>query len=109
MFTVIRDKDSAACAAVKQKLVNICRAAGKPQTLVRVACHELESWYLADLTAVERGLEISGLRRLQGKVKYRAPDYLANPARELERLTGNAYRKVSGSRAIGPHLSPDNK
>jgi len=25
----------------------------------------------------------------------------------LEKLTGNAYQKVSGSRAIGPHLDLD--
>ncbi len=109
LFVVIRDQDSAACNAVKQKLVDICREARKPQTLVRVACHELESWYLADLTAVEQGLKINGLQKLQEKKKYLAPDHLTNPVQELERLTSNAYQKISGSRAIGPHLSPDNE
>jgi len=46
---------------------------------------------------------------LPGKLRgWKAPDtlfVLANPVQELQRLTGNRYRKVSGSRDIGPHLS----
>lgn len=109
LFIVIRDQDSAECTAVKKKLVEICRVAGKPQALVRIVCHELESWYLADLAAVEQGLGINGLQALQKKKKFRAPDNLAKPSQELKRLTDNAYHKISGSRAIGPHLSLGNQ
>jgi hypothetical protein len=43
-FIVIRDQDSNPdCKAVKVKLSDLCRQAGKPDALVRVACHELES------------------------------------------------------------------
>ena len=66
-FVVMRDKDQADCLTVKCRLVSICRDAGKPDVLVRILCHELESWYLGDLNAVERGLQIAGLAQKQGR------------------------------------------
>lgn len=107
-FVVLRDKDSADCRKVKENLVNLCEKAGKANTLVRIACHQLESWYLGDLAAVERGLQIAGLAAKQGKSKYRTPDGLANAADELTKLTSGRYQKIRGSRAIGPHLDPSN-
>ena len=106
-FVVLRDKDGADCLQVKSGLVEICRKAGKPDALVRIACCELESWYLGDLNAVEQAMNLSGLAERQGRRKYRDPDRLANPVQELERMTGNRYQKVSGSRQIGRHLSVD--
>jgi len=104
-FIVIHDQDAADCKAVKEKLVKLCREARKPETLVRVACRELESFYLGDLNAVEAGLNINGLARYQNSRKFRLPDQLGNPSGELEKLTKWQYQKVLGSRAIGPHLS----
>ena len=104
-FVVLRDKDSGDCIQIKERLTQICRDSAKPDTLIRIACHELESWYLGDLQAVENGLEINGLSAKQNKRKFREPDKLANPARELRYLTDNLYQKVAGSRSIGPHLS----
>jgi hypothetical protein len=72
--------------------------------LIRVACRELESFYLGDLAAVEEGLGVSGLRSRQQNRKFRDPDRLGSPSRELIRLTRNAYDKIAGSRAIGPKL-----
>lgn len=91
----------------KNRLGDICRRAGKTRALVRIACHELESWYLGDLGAVERAMNLPGLAGRQERRKYRDPDRLANPVQELERMTGNRYQKVSGSREIGRHLSVD--
>ena len=108
-FLVMRDQDSADCPQVKQRLVEICREAGKPDTIVRVACRELESWYLADLQAVEAGLGIRGLARQQGRAKYRHPDAIPSPSRELSTLTRGHYQKVAGSRDIGPHLDIANQ
>ncbi|MBT8420842.1 MAG: DUF4276 family protein [Gammaproteobacteria bacterium] len=107
-FVVLRDKDSGNCKDIKAGLVNICRDAGKPEALVRIVCHELESWYLGDLSAVEKGLQIPGAAKKQNTKKFREPDRLANPAQELRKLTGNKYQKVAGSRRIGPCLSLDN-
>lgn len=103
-FVVLRDQDSGDCLKIKETLVNLCRNASKKGTVVRIACRELESWYLGDLEAVEKGLEMSGLVRHQNNKKFRTPDRLGNAAQELIKLTNRKYQKVSGSRAIGSHL-----
>ena len=69
---------------------------------------ELESFFLADLAAVEKGLQLSGLARHQGNLKFRAPDRLGSPSKELSLLTGGCYQKVSGARSIGRFLDLDN-
>ena len=107
-FLVLRDKDSGDCRVIKQNLLDKCNAAHKPDTIVRIACHELESFYLGDLLAVDKGLELRSLSRLQNKRKYREPDKLTNPAMELMWLTQNCYQKVSGSRVISKYLDLEN-
>ena len=102
-FVVLRDKDSEDCALVKRRLAAKCAEAQKTASLVRIACHELESWYLGDLAAVEAGLGVSGLGRHQNKKPYAAPDDLASPYRKLQSIVP-AYQKIGSSRAIGPHL-----
>jgi hypothetical protein len=106
-FIVLRDQDSADCKDVKQRLTELCREARRPEALVRVACREIESWYLGDLAAVERGLQLNGVARRQAGRKFRRPDRLGSPSRELACLTKGLYQKVGGSRAIAPHLSLD--
>lgn len=108
-FIVMRDQDSHPdCIAVKTKLTELCVAAGRPDALVRIACRELESFYLADLAAVESGLGLTGLTKHQNSVKYRSPDYLGAPSKELHVLTKGLYQKVGGSRAIAPWLDVAN-
>ncbi len=106
-FIVLRDKDSADCVAVKQRLTQLCESAGRSDTLVRIACHELESWYLGDLVAVAAAIGPDSIVRQQRKKRFRDPDGLANPYQVLKQLAPE-YQKVSGSRAIGPHLSIEN-
>jgi hypothetical protein len=105
LFVVLRDQDSGDCVAIKKTLVAKCVSAGREDALVRIACAELESWYLGDLAATETALNVTGLSRKQNSSSYRAPDRLANAAQELDRLTAGRYQKVSGSREIGKHLS----
>jgi hypothetical protein len=107
-FIVLRDQDSAECRDVKQRLLRLCTEAGRPDTLVRVACRELESWYLGDLKAVAKAFRINNLASKQEQRKYRNPDALGNPVQELERITNKKYQKISGSRAIGPLLDVHN-
>jgi hypothetical protein len=104
-FVVLRDQDSEDCQVVKERLAGKCADGQHPDSLVRVACRELESWYLGDLAAVEAGLGATGLARHQHKAPYDRPDDLTAPARKLQAIAP-AYQKVSGSRAIAPHLNP---
>lgn len=103
-FVILRDQDSGDCKVIKQNLVVKCKKVGREDTLVRIACHELESWYLGDLEAVEKGLNIK-LQQSQTSAKFRVPDQLSNAAEELEKITKNLYQKIGGSRDIAPYLN----
>ena len=108
-FVVIRDQDAHPnCKVVKRKLTKLCGQAGHIGVLVRIACRELESFYLADLRAVEQGLGLSGIAARQQTSKFRDPDRLQSPKEELKTLTKLRYQQVEGSRAIGPCLDPEN-
>lgn len=103
VFVVLRDQDSGNCFKIKASLNAKCAQAGRQDVLVRIACHELETFYLGDLAAVSTAIGPKSLSKNQQKVKYRNPDRLANPAQELKRIAPT-YQKVSGSRAIGPYM-----
>ncbi len=106
-FLILRDQDSGDCHTIKDHLTELCRKSGKSAWLVRIACRELESFYLGGLAAVEKGLQLSGFAQMQMKEKYRDPDRLGSPSRELSRLTAGCYQKIAGSRAIAPQLRLD--
>jgi len=109
-FIVLRDQDSHPdCKQVKQRLLDLCGQSGKlDKCIVRIACKELETFYLADLQATEQALDLRGLAKQQQVKKFRTPDTLGSPSRELKTLTNNRYEKVAGSRLIGKHLGLDN-
>lgn len=110
-FIILRDQDSHPnCTQLKQELLALCGQSTKAeQCLVRLACKELETFYLADLQAVEQALDLKGLAKQQQSKKFRTPDSLGSPSRELKALTKDRYQKVSGSRALGKHLILDNE
>lgn len=107
-FIILRDKDSGDCGVIKRRLLHLVRESGKADAcLVRIACHELESFFLGDLAAVARALHIPELTKKQDTRTFRTPDALANAAEELKKITHGNYAKLAGSRAIGPHLKLD--
>ena len=110
-FIVLRDQDSTPdCQVVKAKLLALCAQAGRDAvSMVRIACHELEAFYIGDLSATETGLGLKGLVRHQGAARFRNADRIESPSRELAKLTRGTYQKVSGSRQIGPHLDLSNE
>jgi hypothetical protein len=107
-FVILRDEDSGNCKKIKQNLKSICSNNGKPETLIRIACKELEAWYFGDLKAVETALKINGLENLSNQKKYRIPDNIVNPKEELKKITKNKYQQVSASREIGKVLDYKN-
>lgn len=109
-FLLLRDKDAGDCLKIKNHLVAKTRMTGKwDRVCIRIACSELESFYLGDLSAVESGLGICNLSSKQKSRKYRDPDRLSNASQELLRLTNNIYSKIQGSRNISPYLALDGK
>jgi hypothetical protein len=106
-FIILRDQDSGDCLVVKERLMDKCRLAHKENAQVRIACRELESWYLADLAAVSLAFGMPHLASRQSVSKYRNPDSMECPSAELKRLVPS-YQKVGGSRTIAPFLDLDN-
>jgi hypothetical protein len=106
VFVVMRDQDSGDCNVIKRKLEEKCEAAGHPEAIVRIACHELESFYLGDHVAIEKGLEIHNIRKHDRRKLFREPDLIDQPSKQLAYVTKNKYQKIDGSRKIAPYLNP---
>lgn len=107
-FVIVQDQDSGDCQLIKQQLLERCAQGRRPDSLVRIACRELEAWFVADLASVEEAFSVRGLAARQDRRNYRAPDRLGTPSRELEQLVPG-YGKVSGARTLGPVLRVDNR
>ena len=67
LFVVLRDQDSGNCITIKNNLFQKCTEAGKADVLVRIACRELESFYLGDLKAVAQAIGPPNIARQQKK------------------------------------------
>jgi hypothetical protein len=104
-FIVLHDKDSNDCVQLKTQLRAICYAARPDlKPLIRIACHELEAWYMGDFDALAATFPGFNADQVRNRARYRDVDSLANAAEELSKLVP-AYQKVSGSRALGKTLS----
>lgn len=105
-FIVMHDQDRHPdCKALKGATLHQCASAGKAHlSLVRIACRELEAFYLGDLAAVEQALGITGIAKRQMSARFRQPDTVSSPSLELLKLTNRQYQKVNGSREIGKYL-----
>lgn len=105
-FVVLRDQDASPCDAVKQRLLALCEQAGRPDTVVRIACRELEAWYLGDPHAMAVAFEDRKLARLAAKARFRNPDSIGNPSQVMRRLVPG-FGKVAGARAMAGQLRRD--
>lgn len=105
-FIIVRDKDGGDCINIKNNLIELCSTAGRSDSLVRIACNELESWFLGDLIAIEKGMGIRTIVKGHKK-KFRDPDRLTNACEELKKLCGN-YPKIQGAKKISPNLDLEN-
>jgi hypothetical protein len=102
-FIVVRDNDNGDCRALKHRLVGLCTA--RPDTVVRIACQELEAWYLGDPAALAEAFGDVRLAEIGRRAQFRDPDTVVNPAAALEELVPS-FQKVSGARLLGPRLDP---
>ncbi len=102
-FIIVRDNDNGDCYTLKQHLVELCKA--RPETVVRIACQELEAWYLGDPTALAQAFGNPRLAQIGQRARFRDPDAVVHPARALEELVPS-FQKVSGARLLGSLLDP---
>ena len=100
-FLVLVDQDRDECRTLKRELVQRCEEAGRPDAAVRIACRELEAFFLGDWEAVAKAFDRPALGRLGARAAYRDPDRVQSPAREMQRHIAG-YQKRDGARRIAP-------
>ncbi len=105
-FVVVRDNDNGDCGRIKKGLRALCEQGGRPDTLIRIACQELEAWYLGEPEALADAYGNAKLVKLAGKAKFRDPDVLAKPSVEVESLVPE-FQKLAGARLLGPKLTEE--
>ncbi len=101
-FVILRDQDSSNCIALKQRLYKMCCDENKNDSIVRIVCNSLEGWFLGDLDAI--ALTFNVRVPSQKKKKFRNPDIITNPIKEIETITSEHYSKVSNARKISQNL-----
>ena len=105
-FVVVRDNDGADCRVLKASLVALCETGGRPDTLVRIACQEVEAWYLGEPDALASAFSQPKLSALTHRKTHRNPDAVQNPSATLARVIPE-FQKVSGARLVAPHLTEE--
>jgi hypothetical protein len=102
-FVIVRDNDNADCSQVKARMLSLCAQSGRPDTLVRLVCQELEGWYLGDLAALATAYDAARLDSAALRKRFSTPDGWQKPSVELERLIPT-FQKGSGARLMGHWL-----
>ncbi|MCU0327230.1 MAG: DUF4276 family protein [Spirosomaceae bacterium] len=84
-IVILHDQDSNDCKELKRIIQDICQSNGNCPVMIRIVCKELESWYLGDMSAIEKVYPKFKARNYQNKEKFRNPD-LCNAFDELRKL-----------------------
>jgi len=101
---ILHDQDSADCKILKRELIEKCGDNIIP-ILIRIVCRELESWYLGDLSAVEKAYPDFRSDKYIGKAPFRNPDLL-NAKDKIKRILPE-YKEVASSREISKFLDEE--
>lgn len=105
-YIIMCDRDGGECLKLKKELLEACNNTGKEGVCkVRIACGELESFFLGDLKAVGRAYNMPNIAKNQAKSGYRSPDdSCPNPSERLMGLTRRMYQKTKGAKLIAEQL-----
>jgi hypothetical protein len=103
-FVVVRDNDNSDCTVLKARLKQLCADAGRPDTLIRIPCQELEAWYFGEPDALARAYQDPPLADISNKARFRESDVIQQPSNELSKLVPS-FQKIAGARLMGGELS----
>lgn len=102
-FVVVRDNDRGDCMDLKAHLRGLCAGRPEEDCLIRIACQELEAWYLGEPDALADAFGKESLRGIGARARFRKPDDIAYPARVLAQLVPQ-YQKIGSARLLANHL-----
>lgn len=105
-FVILRDNDNAQCVDLKARFIRMCEQSGRPDTLIRLVCQELESWYIGDLPALAEAFGNSKLNSPALQKRFVDPDAWQKPSAELARLIPS-FQKGSAARVMAETLDVD--
>lgn len=104
-FVIVHDQDNNDCVELKRQIRDIC-APYKREVLIRIACRELESWYLGDLQAVEKAYGVD-LSKIKNNRKYADPDIVVDPKAIIKRYVPQ-LTQIDGAKRISKHMDIEN-
>lgn len=102
-FVIVRDNDNANCSEIKSKILKMCAQNGRPDTLVRLVCQELEAWYLGDLSALASAFKQAKLNTPKYAKRFSKPDEWQKPSVEIAHLIPE-FQKGSGAHLMSNYL-----
>lgn len=106
---ITRDQDSADCKDVKSSIQEIIAGNCQCDNVIRIACRELEAWFLGDLEAIKNVFPRFKPESFQSKADFRNVDKISNPDKYLLRIIPElknraSLPKLAVSEAIAPYL-----
>ena len=103
-FVILCDQDHANCQERKLDIVNAVPNYWRSRTMIRIACHELEAWYLGVQSTLSNVLP--AFANVRGKKEFRGnPDKIVSPSRTLRRRV--SFKKTELARKMGERISID--
>lgn len=72
--------------------------------MVRIACQELEAWYLGEPDALADAYGIDNLRGIGSRARFRNPDTVVRPSTAVRQLVPR-FQKTDVARRLAQHLS----
>ncbi len=106
---ITRDQDTGDCKEVKQIIEEKIGLRCNCRYMIRIACKELEAWYLGDLNAIRKAFPRFRPDQYVHKSDFRNVDNITNPDKYLLRIIPefkkrSSLPKLQVSEAIAPHL-----
>ncbi len=102
---IIHDQDSNDCMKLKKKISDLCSP--NIRCMVRIACIELENWYLGDFDAIAKIFVDVKPEKLKRKAKYRFTDKLTG-SEEMKHISKNRFTKIQTARDMSKIIDPEN-
>jgi len=102
---IIHDQDSSDCKILKSQLQELVNINSNIPTLIRIACIELEAWYIGDMEALESVFPQFKVNKYKNWSLFRNPD-ICNASEELRKII-STFQKGIASKEITKYLDLD--